>query len=314
MNTITPTAVGSAACRVLFGGSATGIDFTDGRQALRVALPVLAGVNSEEILPAAEEPIERDGCTLFPTRALAGGNCRRRLWRGARGGDQRGLSPAFRGDSRSAPLSDLELRAANRRSRAGRENYHRFCRGRSLAFEEYFGKNFQRMLPAASAVGAVAGPFAIGFIAGQAEPRHFENPRQVPAFEYPPEYGPRPPSFSRATVVSQGGAQRTFISGTAAIRGHATVAMQDLRGPAGLHFGEPAFDRNRDRGGPQAGAARWQPAHVQGLRAPCGRSRAGAGETRSRIAASRRHRVLLAGGHLPQRSAGGDRGLLASGA
>jgi hypothetical protein len=52
----------------------------------------------------------------------------------------------------------------------------------------------------------------------------------VPAFEYPPEYGPRPPSFSRATVAVMQGECRVFISGTAAIRGHASVADSDPDG------------------------------------------------------------------------------------
>jgi len=230
MNTLTPSAVGSAVCRVLFGGSAAGIDFADGRPGLRVALPVLAGMNFEDLLPGTDEPAEREGCTLF----------RRGPWLA-------GIAVAASGTELEAGTSEVYRRLFSVTAglhlyriwnyvpqigavARGLENYHRFCRGRSLAFEKYFGKNFQRVLPAASAVGTVAGPFAIGFLAGRAEPRHFENPRQVPAFEYPPEYGPRPPSFSRATVVTQLGAQRTFISGTAAIRGHATVAMQNLDG------------------------------------------------------------------------------------
>ena len=51
-----------------------------------------------------------------------------------------------------------------------------------------------------------------------------ENPRQVPAYEYPAEYGPRSPSFSRATIVQAPNDFAVFISGTAAIRGHSTVA------------------------------------------------------------------------------------------
>src|SRR4051812_16306051 len=109
----------------------------------------------------------------------------------------------------------------------GLENYRRFFRGRSHAFEEHFGHGFQYQLPAASAVGALNGPLAVAFLAGQANPRHFENPRQVPAFEYPPAYGPRPPSFSRATLIRTAAEQELFVSGTAAIRGHATVSTQD---------------------------------------------------------------------------------------
>jgi hypothetical protein len=52
----------------------------------------------------------------------------------------------------------------------------------------------------------------------------------VPAFEYPPAYGPRPPSFSRATLITTATRRELFVSGTAAIRGHATVAVGNLLG------------------------------------------------------------------------------------
>jgi len=108
------------------------------------------------------------------------------------------------------------------------ENYRHFCRARSLAFEARLGRHFQPLLPASSAVGAVAGPLAVAFVAGPTAGRHFENPAQVPAFDYPPEHGPRPPSFSRATVATTPDCTHVFISGTAAIRGHGTVAPGDL--------------------------------------------------------------------------------------
>ena len=44
------------------------------------------------------------------------------------------------------------------------------------------------------------------------------------AYDYPRAYGPRAPSFARATVVPGPVHTAVFISGTAAIRGHATVA------------------------------------------------------------------------------------------
>ncbi|MFA5056682.1 MAG: hypothetical protein WC485_01095 [Opitutaceae bacterium] len=110
----------------------------------------------------------------------------------------------------------------------GLENYRRFCRARSLAFEARFGKHFQQSLPSSSAVGTSAGPLTVAFVAGSTPARHFENPAQLPAFNYPPEHGPRPPSFSRATRADTSAATHVFISGTAAIRGHATVAPGDL--------------------------------------------------------------------------------------
>jgi chorismate lyase/3-hydroxybenzoate synthase len=230
MNTTAPSAVAPAACSVLFDGQTAAIESVEGRPVLRVALPLLAGANSELLLAGAGEPMESDGCTLFQQGPLlAGFTVADSAWEleHAAGELYRRIFAAAGGLHLYRIWNYVPQIGALTR---GLENYHRFCRGRSLAFEEKFGKAFQRRLPAASAVGAISGPLAVGFLAGRPEPRHFENPRQVPAFEYPPEYGPRPPSFSRATVVTIGQTHRTFISGTAAIRGHATVATQDLDG------------------------------------------------------------------------------------
>src|SRR6185295_16228459 len=110
----------------------------------------------------------------------------------------------------------------------GFENYRAFCQGRSLAFEAEAGAGFPRVLPAASGVGTHDGCLSVVFVAGSAVPRHVENPEQVPAYRYPAEHGPRAPSFSRATVVQIGDRRFTFISGTSAIKGHATVAPDAL--------------------------------------------------------------------------------------
>jgi hypothetical protein len=110
----------------------------------------------------------------------------------------------------------------------GFENYRAFCQGRSLAFEAEAGAGFPRVLPSASGVGTADGCLSLVFVAGRAEPRHLENPEQIPAYRYPLEHGPRPPSFSRATVVPRPGRTLAFISGTAAIKGHQSVAPGDL--------------------------------------------------------------------------------------
>jgi chorismate lyase / 3-hydroxybenzoate synthase len=102
----------------------------------------------------------------------------------------------------------------------GLENYRAFCRGRSLAFEQELGEGFAQGLPAASGVGTGAEVLAVVFAASRLTPLHFENPLQLAAYDYPPEHGPRAPSFARATRV---GAD-VFISGTAAVRGHQSVA------------------------------------------------------------------------------------------
>jgi chorismate lyase / 3-hydroxybenzoate synthase len=100
------------------------------------------------------------------------------------------------------------------------ENYHRFNLGRARAYAEFPSLR----IPAASAVGCGGQQLVSIFLAGTAEPQHLENPWQVPAWKYPALYGPQPPSFSRGTVVS--GA--AFLSGTASIRGHETLAVGDV--------------------------------------------------------------------------------------
>jgi chorismate lyase / 3-hydroxybenzoate synthase len=109
------------------------------------------------------------------------------------------------------------------------ENYHAFCAGRSQAFEAAYGPRFKQALPSASAVGCHGDQLAVLFVAGVAAPKQIENPEQVPAYEYPREHGPRPPSFSRATMAQNEGNRLVFISGTAAIKGHITVAAGELQ-------------------------------------------------------------------------------------
>ncbi|MDB6113912.1 MAG: hypothetical protein JWQ62_857 [Lacunisphaera sp.] len=117
--------------------------------------------------------------------------------------------------------------AINETGAGGLENYRVFCRGRSLAFEQHYGTGFNARLPSASAVGTKAAALTVAFAACAIAPRHVENPLQVPAYAYPGEYGPRPPSFARATVVPGREQAAVFISGTAAIRGHATLPTRD---------------------------------------------------------------------------------------
>lgn len=234
MNSVmSPVAAAPAACRIIFGSESTGIDPVSDHPVLRVALPVLAGESEETLVPAAGEAGTDEGWALFRAGAQLGGfaiaasatsleNAAVELYRG--------LFAVTRGLHLYRVWNYVPRINA---SESGLENYRRFCRGRSLAFERRFGPDFCRRLPSASSVGIAAGPMAVAFLAGQARPRHFENPLQVPAFEYPSQYGPRPPSFARATVVDDGDGRRVFIAGTAAIRGHRTMATGDLEGQLG---------------------------------------------------------------------------------
>ncbi len=120
--------------------------------------------------------------------------------------------------------------AINQAGPQGLENYRAFCVGRSHAFEQHHGAAFKLLVPAASAVGCTSSALTVVFAACQTRPRHVENPAQVPAYDYPRQYGPRSPSFARATIVPGTAGGTIFISGTAAIRGHATIAPAAIAG------------------------------------------------------------------------------------
>jgi chorismate lyase / 3-hydroxybenzoate synthase len=117
----------------------------------------------------------------------------------------------------------------NANNSEGLEIYRDFCRGRAEAFDR---SPFHFELPAATAVGALSGGIGFCLLATRAVDRvNIENPRQVPAYQYPPQYGPRSPSFPRATMLrteKAAGAQ-IFVSGTASVRGHETVHSHDIR-------------------------------------------------------------------------------------
>ena len=51
-------------------------------------------------------------------------------------------------------------------------------------------------------------------------PTHLGSPRQLDAYDYPKIYGPRSPSFARATLFQSDGTTQLFISGTASVVGH----------------------------------------------------------------------------------------------
>ncbi|GAA1260175.1 hypothetical protein GCM10009677_09250 [Sphaerisporangium rubeum] len=110
----------------------------------------------------------------------------------------------------------------------GGDVYGRFCQGRAMAFER--GGVPAEMLPAATCVGSHGGGVAFYMLATRTtRPVHIENPRQTPAYRYPPKYGVRAPSFARATYLAEpGGTGRLFVSGTASIVGSETVHIGDM--------------------------------------------------------------------------------------
>lgn len=105
----------------------------------------------------------------------------------------------------------------------GTERYRQFNAARRRAFLEA-RRCVAGNVPAACALGSAAGsPMTVYFLASTEPATPIENPRQVSAYEYPPQYGRASPAFSRA-VLSLGAASAILlISGTASIVGYRTV-------------------------------------------------------------------------------------------
>jgi chorismate lyase / 3-hydroxybenzoate synthase len=81
---------------------------------------------------------------------------------------------------------------------------------------------------AACALGAAMGsPLVVYFLASHSAATAIENPRQVSAYHYPPQYGVHRPIFSRAAVHRENDGMTLFISGTASIVGHQTLHEGD---------------------------------------------------------------------------------------
>ncbi len=208
--------------RIAFGADATGV--------FDAGLPVLAGEAVEDLFGAAQ-PAGRNGVlALFRAENWLLGAATVPLIAGLEDAAHQLYENIFQA-TRGRHLARIwnYVPAINGSGPGGMENYRVFCRGRSLAFEQHFGRRFNARLPAASAVGSKSAGLTVVFAAGDVPPRHLENPLQTPAYAYPGEHGPRPPSFARATVVPGPDRSTVFISGTAAIRGHATVAPHSTR-------------------------------------------------------------------------------------
>lgn len=107
----------------------------------------------------------------------------------------------------------------------GGERYQLFCSGRHAAFNTTPG--YEARLPAASALGSHGPGLVVYFLAAREPGIQVENPQQVSAFRYPRRYGPRSPSFSRAVINPWADATHFYLSGTASVRGHASVHRDD---------------------------------------------------------------------------------------
>lgn len=111
--------------------------------------------------------------------------------------------------------------------RGDQERYRRFCIGRSQALTAAGVDDPE--LPAGTAIGGDDPRLRIFMLTSTVPGINIENPRQVSAYRYPRQYGPRSPSFARATALPQaGGEVLLMVSGTASVVGHETVHDGDL--------------------------------------------------------------------------------------
>lgn len=221
---MSPDATELSPFRIAFGAGQNGV--------FHAGLPVLAGDSTEDLFSGARPAGQSGVLTLFRMDDWLLGAATLPL-------HEEGLEAASLHVYRDILQATRGLHLAriwnyvpaiNEAGPEGLENYRLFCRGRSVAFEQEHGSDFNALLPSASAVGCGLPALTVCFAASGTMPRHIENPLQVPAYNYPAEYGPRSPSFARATILRASGEETVFISGTAAIRGHVTVAPHDLRG------------------------------------------------------------------------------------
>lgn len=108
----------------------------------------------------------------------------------------------------------------------GIDRYQHFCQARHNAFAERF-EDIKTILPAATAVGIEGEWLHIYFIAANASVEFCENSRQVSAYDYPVQYGPKSPSFARASLIGEA-PNLLLISGTASVVGHESVHINNV--------------------------------------------------------------------------------------
>lgn len=113
--------------------------------------------------------------------------------------------------------------------REGLERYRSFCLGRSRSFEKIY-QDMEMYMPAATGIAKnTSGSVDVYFLAHKyRQMTHLENPRQTPAYRYPRKYGPKPPSFARATYIDREQSLfELYVSGTASIIGSQSCYLDD---------------------------------------------------------------------------------------
>lgn len=104
----------------------------------------------------------------------------------------------------------------------GMDRYQIFNAGRYESFRRWFGPENLRRLPTATGIGHDGADLIIEALGTNVKGIAVDNPRQIPPVRYSRRYGPRPPCFSRATLV-QGRTPRLLVGGTASVVGEISV-------------------------------------------------------------------------------------------
>lgn len=109
------------------------------------------------------------------------------------------------------------------------EHYKEFCIGRERAFRDFYKENGE-VYPAATGIGTSGYCLCIILLAVHIDVSRYsiENPRQIPAYEYPTKFGVSSPKFSRATCVQYKEGKIVFLSGTASIIGSSSVYVGEI--------------------------------------------------------------------------------------
>ncbi len=110
----------------------------------------------------------------------------------------------------------------------GMERYQAFCVARHQVLEQL--QLLQQNNPAATAIGGHHGQNVFIFLFSKAAGLVVENKRQISAWQYPQQYSPKQPRFSRAMQCGN----LLMCSGTASVVGHETIHLDDV----GAQFNE----------------------------------------------------------------------------
>ena len=109
-----------------------------------------------------------------------------------------------------------------------RDRYMVFNAGRYRAFSSWYGGSaaFDKEVATASGIGHDGKDLIVHCLCARQAGMPVSNPRQIPPHRYSARYGPLPPCFARATVLSP--AKMILVGGTASIRGEDSLHAASL--------------------------------------------------------------------------------------